>query len=322
VGTYTGGTAVCDPGYKIKIREQGGEDFTTEDDSDASFSISEIDVTDPDGGESWQKGDSKNITWDACGLVNDVKITLWKSGTLIGLIAKDLSPSPGSYPWTVGNYDGGTAASGSGYKIKIREQGGALFTTEDSSYSSFSISSSSSSSTPSCPPFVVYEPPLNKEYSIAYDKVNIKWKNKLVAMKKITQAEWKPDGKHLAINNLHLKKRKRVRIDIKSVKCTLVVNFNKKLKELYIKKGFQQKKIEKLMKIPWSSVIPTWKKIDTVYDTGSYSWKIPEEYKKGCYIIRVIRLWCESGDTNRIAFSKRFQLIPLDMGIGIPGIVL
>ncbi|MEN8153487.1 MAG: Ser-Thr-rich GPI-anchored membrane family protein [Acidobacteriota bacterium] len=105
-----------------------------------SFAFSQsITVTSPNGGEDWTQGSSKNITWTATGLTNDVKITLWKNGVLLGLIAKDIDPSSGSYPWTVGTYIGGTAPADVDYKIKIREQGGESFTTEDMSDEDFSI---------------------------------------------------------------------------------------------------------------------------------------------------------------------------------------
>ncbi|MEN8153488.1 MAG: hypothetical protein ABFR75_05645 [Acidobacteriota bacterium] len=105
-----------------------------------SFAFSQsITVTSPNGGEDWTQGSSKNITWTATGLTNDVKITLWKNGVLLGLIAKDIDPTSGSYPWTVGPYIGGTAAADDDYKIKVREQGGESFTTEDMSDEDFSI---------------------------------------------------------------------------------------------------------------------------------------------------------------------------------------
>ncbi|MEN8153486.1 MAG: CARDB domain-containing protein [Acidobacteriota bacterium] len=106
-----------------------------------SFAFAQsINVTSPNGGEEWEKGTSHDITWTATGLTNDVKITLWKNGVLLGLIAKDIDPSSGSYPWTVGTYIGGTAPADVDYKIKIREQGGESFTTEDMSDGNFTVS--------------------------------------------------------------------------------------------------------------------------------------------------------------------------------------
>ncbi|MEN8153485.1 MAG: CARDB domain-containing protein [Acidobacteriota bacterium] len=105
-----------------------------------SFAFAQsINVSLPNGGEDWTLGSSKNITWTATGLTNDVKITLWKNNVFLGLIAKDIDPSSGSYPWTVGTYTDGTAPADVDYKIKIREQGGESFTTEDMSDENFTI---------------------------------------------------------------------------------------------------------------------------------------------------------------------------------------
>ncbi len=122
VGDYIGGTAPPGPGYTIRIREKGK---TVLDDSDSSFSIvvPSIGVTSPTGGESWSIGSSREITWDAPGVTGLLKISLWKDGTRVGLIAKIADGPAGPYSWTVGNYRGGTAAAGTGYRVKIKEGG-------------------------------------------------------------------------------------------------------------------------------------------------------------------------------------------------------
>lgn len=83
-------------------------------------------ITSPNGGESWELGKPRNITWTYSGLPNStlVKLMLWKDGSKVGDIAADIpigSSGSGTYSWTVGNYQGGTAAVGSGYKIRIRD---------------------------------------------------------------------------------------------------------------------------------------------------------------------------------------------------------
>jgi len=136
VGTYIGGTAVLGTDYKIKIKEKG---TAIADLSDAVFSITgvpSITVTAPNGGESLGNGRISNITWDSENLSSNVKITLWKNDIFVGNIAASLSASPGTFSWTVGNYDGGTASVGTGYTIKIKEKGTAV---ADFSNSSFSI---------------------------------------------------------------------------------------------------------------------------------------------------------------------------------------
>ncbi len=70
-----------------------------------------------------------------------VKIILYKNRRRIGLIAKNINPASGSYPWRVGNYIGGTAQAGSGYKIRIRKQGSGskVFDDSDSSFNLIDI---------------------------------------------------------------------------------------------------------------------------------------------------------------------------------------
>lgn len=134
VGNYTGGTAAAGTGYTIKIKEQG---TTVVDVSDASFTMEEppsVTVTSPNGGENLELGSSHNITWDDTALTGNLKITLWKDGASIGTIVDNLDPTPGSYSWTVGNYDGGTASAASGYQIKIKDLGSKVTDKSDSTF--------------------------------------------------------------------------------------------------------------------------------------------------------------------------------------------
>jgi hypothetical protein len=120
VGQYEGGTAAAGTGYSIKVKEMG---VHLSDFSDAPFTICTLTVTSPNGGENWKSGSAQNITWNAPGVSGDLRITLWKDGALQGTIAKDLDPGPGSYPWIVGQHEGGKAAVGTGYTIKVKEMG-------------------------------------------------------------------------------------------------------------------------------------------------------------------------------------------------------
>ena len=136
VGNHLGGTVASGAGYTIKIKEIG---TAVEDNSDAAFTISDsqtpsITVTSPNGGEGWGLGSTQNITWNPSGLSSPVKITLWKDGGLIGTIAKNIAPSTSSYSWIVGYYIGGTAATGTGYTIKIKEIGTAVADTSDTAF--------------------------------------------------------------------------------------------------------------------------------------------------------------------------------------------
>ena len=76
------------------------------------------------------------IRWTASDCQGTLKITLWQNSDFIGTIADGVNPATGSYPWKVGAYSGGTAPIGTGYSIKIEDNGS---TAEDSSDAQFSI---------------------------------------------------------------------------------------------------------------------------------------------------------------------------------------
>ncbi len=120
VGVYNGGTAPLGTGYTIKIEDNGS---ALEDLSDASFSIVKVSVKTPNGGEFWQIGTTRNITWVAKPISNNLRIVLFKNGVKVGNIVESINPALGTYAWTAGNYEGGTATVGSGYQIQIREIG-------------------------------------------------------------------------------------------------------------------------------------------------------------------------------------------------------
>jgi hypothetical protein len=102
------------------------------------YSTDLLELVSPNGGESWQIGSEKKIRWDADDSVtNNVRLILFRNGTRVGLIAKNLSPRPGVYTWEkVGQYEGGTAKAGPGYKIVIKEERG---TAKDQSAKPFSL---------------------------------------------------------------------------------------------------------------------------------------------------------------------------------------
>jgi hypothetical protein len=78
-----------------------------------------ITVTSPNGGESWESGTPHPITWMASGLTGLVNIHLYRQGMMAGVIKNDLPAAAGSWTWTVGAIQGGTAAPGDGYKIRV-----------------------------------------------------------------------------------------------------------------------------------------------------------------------------------------------------------
>ncbi|MCK4763220.1 MAG: PD40 domain-containing protein [Candidatus Aminicenantes bacterium] len=133
VGQHSGGAAVPGSGYTVKIKEVGTAVF---DDSDAPFTIAAptMTVLSPNGGENWQIGTNQNITWNAECVAGLLKITLWKDGVQVGLIAKNVQPGAGFYSWQAGQYSGGTAVAGTGYTIKIKEVGTVVVDAGDGAF--------------------------------------------------------------------------------------------------------------------------------------------------------------------------------------------
>ena len=78
----------------------------------------------PNGGETWIIGQEKYISWISNGLSADTKVELglFQKRKRIGTIASNRSIRPGeavAWKWKVGQYQGGTATPGSGYKVCI-----------------------------------------------------------------------------------------------------------------------------------------------------------------------------------------------------------
>jgi hypothetical protein len=136
-GRYLGGIALPGSGYSIKIKARG---VSVWDRSDNNFSVLPqpvITIVSPNGGEDLTIGSSMDIIWDSSGLTNPLKITLWRDNQLLGAIGNNIDPSNSSFSWTVGQYGGGMAAAGTGYKIKVKEKYSIV---QDLSDNSFSLS--------------------------------------------------------------------------------------------------------------------------------------------------------------------------------------
>jgi len=98
-----------------------------------AYSDALLGIISPNGGEAWPLGSEKEIRWSADErLTNNVRLILFRNGTRVGVIAKNLNPRPGVYTWLkAGQYDGGMAKAGSGYKIRIKEEGGTAMDQSD-----------------------------------------------------------------------------------------------------------------------------------------------------------------------------------------------
>ncbi len=117
VGNYIGGTAAVGTGYSIRVITMDG---VYKDDSDAPFTIAGLTLTSPNGGESWTLGGTRAVTWiSAGGVTGNLKLVLFKNGVKVGNIATDIPASGGTYSWTAGAYQGGTAVAGSGYNVRV-----------------------------------------------------------------------------------------------------------------------------------------------------------------------------------------------------------
>lgn len=81
-------------------------------------------VTSPNGNEEWELGTSHNITWTSEDVLGRIDIILLHNSHVIGTIAEDLMVSDGSYTWNVGDYIGGVAEIGSGFRIRLQHKTG------------------------------------------------------------------------------------------------------------------------------------------------------------------------------------------------------
>jgi hypothetical protein len=127
-GSAGNGTAAAGSNYRIRVRGEGG---TIDDYSDAPFTLSAapppqtvLSVTSPNGGESWMQGSDHAISWTASNNTLGLRLVLLKDGQVVGTIRDNLGSSGGSVPWKAGDYQGGTAAAGSGYKVRVETANG------------------------------------------------------------------------------------------------------------------------------------------------------------------------------------------------------
>ncbi|MCJ7523620.1 MAG: GPI anchored serine-threonine rich family protein [Candidatus Aminicenantes bacterium] len=141
VGTLASGSAPVGE-YLIGLFVASAD---VDDRSNATFSIvaggspppaPTVTVTSPNGGENWELGSSHPITWDQTNLTGTVNIDLLNGGTVLGRIASGRAASPGSYPWTVGDYSGGRGTVRGGYRVRVQHSSG---TPSDDSNRDFSI---------------------------------------------------------------------------------------------------------------------------------------------------------------------------------------
>lgn len=97
-------------------------------------------ISDPwNGGETFNIGASEVISWWASDFSEEeraklAKLELWQNNRKIGTIKSDLPIQPRGtqdYAWAVGDYEGGTASEGSGYKIRVSTMDGTVWDESD-----------------------------------------------------------------------------------------------------------------------------------------------------------------------------------------------
>ena len=103
-GTYPW-TIPTDPSSTIKVKVSSASDSNIYDVSNdySTFSYSSLEVTAPNGTETWYAGETQNITWDILtGTVANVKLEYSKDDFLSDLHTIITStPNTGSYPWEI-----------------------------------------------------------------------------------------------------------------------------------------------------------------------------------------------------------------------------
>jgi hypothetical protein len=136
--TLSGGTALAAGSFKwnvptslpkgnnYRMRIISRQNPSLQDTSDQPFAIgmappgTKLTVTSPAGGESWQRGTSRTITWTYTGQPgNSVKIVLLKSGVLFQTITAQVplgADGSGSFTWTIP----ASLAIGRDFTIRVR----------------------------------------------------------------------------------------------------------------------------------------------------------------------------------------------------------
>jgi hypothetical protein len=128
---YTWSSANPNTTYYWRAHIINNDGVSTSDWSTGSFATVPpmVEVTTPNGGENWQRGQEYFIKWND-NIAEDVVIELYKDGTLVETIGT--IPSDRAYEWEVGL----ALEPGCDYSIKIKSStNGALFDESDDTFS-------------------------------------------------------------------------------------------------------------------------------------------------------------------------------------------
>ena len=104
-------------GTDYRVRISSISDGSVFDESDGDFSLTaspSIMVTSPNGGEDWEPGSTHDIMWSSVNVSGNVKIELYKSGSVVEILSSDES-NDGSYSWTISS----ELEEGTNYQVRI-----------------------------------------------------------------------------------------------------------------------------------------------------------------------------------------------------------
>ena len=128
-------TGLADGQYRVRVYASNFISGTS-----AAFLIGQIKVTSPNGGEPWQSGTSRQITWTPGAATGTVKIELYRNGTApankVGVIAPSVAATAGTYGWNVGTCQNCPAQTGAGYRVMVSSTSSVL---QDASDNPFTI---------------------------------------------------------------------------------------------------------------------------------------------------------------------------------------
>jgi hypothetical protein len=129
------------PGSDYKIRVTSNDDTAIKDNSDAFFSVSAgpptITVLSPNGGETFELGQSVPLSW-VDNIASNVAINLLKGGTVLRNISSSTA-SDGSHTWTVP----ADLTPASDYKVRVTDLSNTVL--KDNSDANFTISAGATS---------------------------------------------------------------------------------------------------------------------------------------------------------------------------------
>jgi hypothetical protein len=109
--------------------------------SEESSGTSSITVTSPNGGESWEEGDTKSITWTSSNVSGNVGIYLYRNGSNANIISSSTS-NDGNYTWSIPS----SLTESSSYKVRIYSTSNSSIQDYSDAYFSISEESSGTSS--------------------------------------------------------------------------------------------------------------------------------------------------------------------------------